>query len=85
MHKPGKFGLGTHLGKQNFCNDFQYGDALILCYVAVGKPLLVNAADPNMSQIKLMDSESDSLKVGAEEFVIYNPNQILPMYLIEYQ
>ena len=63
---------------------------LLLCQVILGKSLTVEEADDTLNRTKLQDKKCDSVyapqgpKVMFEEFVIFNPHQALPRYIIHF-
>ena len=67
---------------------------LLVCDVLLGKPLIVEKADHNLSENALKKKYCDSVYarrdtnnqggVKFDEFIIYNPKRALPKYIIHY-
>ena len=69
----------------------QGSDMLLLCEVALGRSLTLKKAAPSVTQKILKRLGYDSVfaprgtDVQNDEFVVYNPDQTLPKYVIHYQ
>jgi hypothetical protein len=63
---------------------------LLLCQVILGKSKVVSKADPTLNKMKLRSERCDSVfaprgsAVKNDEFVIFDPDQALPQYIIHF-
>ena len=63
---------------------------LLLCQVIIGKTMTVEKADSTLNKEKLIEKKYDSvyvpagLDVTSDEFVIFDPDKALPVYIIHF-
>ena len=91
---PGMYGQGIYFAtdsSKSAQNIYTKGSGkLLLCQVILGKTKTVNKADPTLTKGKLQRERCDSVfaprntQVKNDEFVIFNPDQALPQYIIHF-
>ena len=96
--RPSMFGPGIYFATDSSksAQKIYTGDSnkLLLCDVILGKSKTVNSADPSLSLKNIRDEGFDSVfaprgskakgGVDNDEFVIYDPDQALPRYIIHF-
>ncbi|XP_046848079.1 uncharacterized protein LOC124441657 [Xenia sp. Carnegie-2017] len=93
-NKPGMFGQGIYFATDSSksAQDIytKGSQTLLLCQVILGKSLTVKEADYTLNKKKLRSQNCDSVyaprgtAVMNDEFVIFDPDQALPQYIVHY-
>ena len=92
--EPGMYGQGIYFatGSSKSAREIYTKDSqkLLLCEVILGKSMTVEKPDSTLNKEKLIEKKCDSVYAPAEsdvtrdEFVIFDPDQALPAYIIHF-
>ncbi len=92
--RPGMYGQGIYFATDSSKSAqpiYTKGShKLLLCHVLLGRSKVINKSDSTLSNRKLREGGFDSVyaprgtEVKNDEFVIFNPSQALPVYIIHF-